>query len=693
MSEGEQRILVVLPSPLGDGILATPSLRRLRASLPEAQITYLGNRGVKQVLEGVGWVDRLMEFDAEPKSRRGFWALAKRLREERFRAAILYPNSFRSALLAWKGLIPERIGYDRDGRGMLLTQRIKPLRLLNRYAPISMLTYYDHLIIQAVASLKGTIAPADNHLELCSSDQDKQEVDTLWNRWHVDTDKRMVILVPGGAFGPSKWWPPLRFAELADRLIQENDCEVILSCAPNPLEKEIARRIKSAVKQRVYDLSEENLDLGGLKELIRRCSLMVANDTGPCHIAAAFGVPLVTLFGPTDPRWTATGYAQEIRLRKDTGCGPCQEKICVKQSHCCMEAISVEEVFDAAKRQLKLSWPGGEILRCAQNDKTKPRGEILHSRRRKALWRSGGAQNDNTETSAAVLQRSGAIAGSYFQPFEESFVPLPDGSGLVHGSYKDYLQQQGLFHLGDIFDYRGGQRLDKPGLGQRERLRIELTLEPGESAAIYLKRFGRSGGGNFLKNVFGGRRQDGVHDFAATMKLAEEGIAVARPIAFGQDEIGRSFVMLEELPRSEALERLLPRWDEVKKDYEMLQDKRQLLQALATLVRQFHQSGYCHRDLYLSHIFLSKDNSGQERLNLIDLQRVFKPSIRRYRWRVKDLAQLYYSAREYFTNTDVMRFLHEYLDSRKLRTQDKQLARAVWRKAQRIARHDRKQKG
>jgi heptosyltransferase-2 len=653
MSEVEPRILVVLPTPLGDGILATPSLRRLRESLTEAQITYLGNQVVQQILEGVEWADSWLDCETEPWSRRGLRASAKRLRAERFSAAILYPNSFRSALLAWRGLIPERIGYDRDGRGALLTQRVKPVRLLNRYAPISMLDYYDHLIVKAVASLHGTLAPADHHLELCTCDRDKQQIDALLNRWQVDVDKRLVVLVPGGAFGPSKWWPALRFAKLADRLIQENDCEVILSCAPNPLEKEIARRIKSAAKQRVYDLSEENLNLGGLKELIRRCSLLVANDTGPCHIAAAFGVPLVTLFGPTDPRWTATGYAKEIRLRKDVGCGPCQEKICFTEEHCCMEAISVEEVLAAA---------------CEQLDPAQPR--------------------------AAGPQGKNALTTTYYQPYVEQYAPNPEGSGLVHGSYQDYLRKAGLLRLGDIFDFREGQRLDKPGLGQRERLRIELPLEPGETAAIYLKRFGRSGWGNFLKNVFGGRRQGGTYEFAATMRLAEEGIAVARPIAFGQEaKRERSFVMLEELPHSEALERLLPWWDDVKKDYELLRDKRHLLQALAALVRLFHQAGYCHRDLYLSHIFLSKDNKGQERLNLIDLQRVFKPALRRYRWRVKDLAQLYYSARDYFTNTDLIRFLHGYLDCRKLRTYDKQLARAVWRKALRIARHDRKRQG
>jgi len=650
MSEGTQHILVVLPNPMGDGILATPSLRRLRKSLPEAHITYLGNAVVKQILAGAGWVDAWIEFEAEKRSRRGFRALARRLRAERFSAAILYPNSFRSALLAWKALIPERIGYDRDGRGNLLTQRVKPIRLRKRFAPISMLDYYDHLIVQAVLSLGGTLAPEDRHLELNTTDRDQQQIDGLWNRWHVDIDKRMVVLVPGGAFGPSKWWPAFRFAELADRLIQENDCQVILSCAPNSLEQEIARRIKSGVKQRVYDLSEETLDLGGLKELIRRCSLMVANDTGPCHIAAAFGVSLVTLFGPTDPRWTATGYGQEIRLRKDIGCGPCQEKICVKQEHCCMEAISVEEVFRAANQQLTSAPP-----------------------------------------KAAALQGARRFPGSYFQPFAESFVPLPDGSGLVPRSYQECLRKEGLGRLKEIFDFRGGQRLDKPGLGRRERIRIELALDSNETVAVYLKRLARSGRVDFLMELLSRRRQDGVHEFSVTMSLAEKGIAVARPIAFGKEaKTGRSFVILEELPDSEALERLLPRWEEVKKDYHLLQVKRELLEALAALVRQFHQAGYCHRDLYLSHIFLSKDRNGQERLNLIDLQRVFQPALRRYRWRVKDLAQLYYSAREFFTNTDVIRFLRWYLDCRKLRTKDKQLARAVWRKAQRIARHDNK---
>jgi lipopolysaccharide heptosyltransferase II len=683
MPSKPQRILVVLPTPMGDGILATPSLRRLRRSLPQAHITYLANAVIREVLTGVEWVDHWIDLAADRINRRGLGAQAKRLRAEGFTTAILYPNSFRSALLIWKANIPYRIGFDRDGRGTLLTRRVQPIRLGKRFAPISMLDYYDHLIVKAVESMGVTAAPADRYLELDTSETDKQQIDALWQRWQVNPQKRMVILVPGGAFGPSKWWPTLRFAELADRLVTQNDCQVVLSCAPNPLEQDIAQRIQSAVKQRVFDLSQEQLSLGGLKELIRRCSLVVANDTGPCHIAAAFGIPLVTLFGPTDPRWTATGYAKEIRLRYEVGCGPCQEKICLKEEHCCMEAISVEEVYAAANEQLQSSPPGAashpesqfigtkdlctttEILRCAQNDNAQPRAAVPH-----------GAN----------------LAKTYFQPYSEQYVPQSDSSGLVHDSYKDFLQQAGLLRFGDIFDFRGGQRLDKPGLGQRERFRIELKQEDGDSVVMYLKRFGPSKLHQVWQGWLGHRREDGVNDFAATMMLAEAGIAVARPIAFGRDEIGRSFVMLEELPNSEALERLLPWWDNVKNVYQLLQDKRQLLKAVAALVRRFHGAGYFHRDLYLSHIFLSKDKEGYERLNLIDLQRVFKPVIRRYRWRVKDLAQLYYSAQAYFTNTDSIRFLRWYLDCRKLRDKDKTLARTVWYKAQRIARHDRKRK-
>ena len=247
-----------------------------------------------------------------------------------------------------------------------------------------------------------------------------------------------------------------------------------------------------------------------------------------------------------------------------------------------------------------------------------------------------------------------------------------------------------------MFAYDQGRRLDKPGLHARERLRLELPVNKIQTLTVYLKRYGYPGFWTLLRRGIARRSRAAaaVYDFDATMTLAQNGIPAARPIAFGEQSnwLGekRSFVMIEELPRADALERLLPQWSEKQEDYALLRDKKQLIAEIAALAGRLHETGFYHRDFYLSHIFLSKDKSGRERLNLIDLQRVFRPLIYRRRWHVKDLAQLYYSARDYFSQTDIMRFLHSYLSCRRLKPEDKNLVRAIYRKARRIARHDRK---
>ena len=122
--------------------------------------------------------------------------------------------------------------------------------------------------------------------------------------------------------------------------------------------------------------------------------------------------------------------------------------------------------------------------------------------------------------------------------------------------------------------------------------------------------------------------------------------------------------------------------------YPLLSDKKALLTHIAHLVRRLHAAGYVHRDLYLSHIFLSKNNSQHGGLFRIDLQRVFKPRLVITRWHVKDLAQLYFSSKDYFRRTDTIRFLHTYFQCSALTAEHKRLARAILRKTQRIARHE-----
>jgi len=663
-SKQPKSILVVLPNPMGDAILCTDALYRLRRSLGHCRITFLGNKTANDILDGSGFFDVQLNYRRNAKGGIALVETARTLGRGQFDAAVLLTNTFRSAALVFLAGIKQRIGYKRDGRGLLLTHSVRPFRLYRSYMPISMLDYYNFLIEQAIIFLNGNSeVESEKHLRLFVDEKAQQAVEALFERRHLSENDRLVIMVPGGAFGPSKRWAPERFARLAQRLTQQLHCRVIICCTRSESEQKIARQIVSAAGCDIYNLADENLSLAQLKELIRRCKLMIANDTGPCHIAAAFDVPLVTLFGPTDPRWTATGYDKEIRLRVDVECGPCQKSIC-SRDHRCLDDISVDDVFAAAVQLLNEGPSAPIISNVIRAKPTQPTLPIRES----------------------------------FSPFAEQFVPLPDGRGLIHSSYKTFLHRHRLDNLADVFTFNQGQSLSKPGLGTRERLRIELPRENGDKVVLYLKRYGYPGLGQLVKRMITRRSRlaAAVYDFDAALALAQNSIAVARPIAVGQKSnwLGekRSFVIIEELPQADALERLLPDKAERQKDYWLLGDNKELLKRIAALVGRFHQKGFYHRDLYLAHIFLGNNNRGEEILSLIDLQRVFKPLIFRRRWWVKDLAQLYYSGRDYFSRTDIIRFLREYLQTRRLTPEQKQMARMIYRKAQRIARHDCKRK-
>lgn len=344
-----ENILVVLPSPMGDAIMAGGALRKIRETFVGSRITFFGNGTVRDILAGNPWSNDFVEWDKE----RSFFAHAKELRRRDFDTAILLTNSFRSAaLVRWAG-IEHRIGYGRDGRSFLLTCSVPVFRLAGKIVPLSMLGYYSRLVDYAAKyfSDRRVCEGGVGGMELFSSDLDKNQTDELFVRWGIDSGRHLVVMVPGGVFGPSKIWAGERFAQVVDMLIEKNNCQVILSCSPTPIERRISENIAVAMKHKAFTLTDENVSLRMLKEIIRRCDLMIGNDTGPCHIAASFGVALVTIFGSTDPRWTATGYDGERRLRVNVDCGPCQQKECAGE-HYCMDAISVDDVYSAAVEQL-----------------------------------------------------------------------------------------------------------------------------------------------------------------------------------------------------------------------------------------------------------------------------------------------------------------------------------------------------
>jgi heptosyltransferase-2 len=337
----QQNILVWLPSPLGDAILCTPALRAIRNCSADKKIFFFASSTVHQILSPCQYNDEwLIQQTRSP------FALTKALRRHKFNQAILFKNSFASALAVFLVGIPSRIGYAREARGPILTDKLYPPREQNgKYKSISMIDYYF-----AIASRVGG-ETADRSLRL---EIDESKTEKLREKLPAvaTSSAPVIVLVPGGAFGPSKCWLPDRYAKTADWLIENYNATVVVSVAPNPEEQKIAGQICRSSKHKLLSLADTPLDLGELKSLLSLAELVITNDTGPRHIAIALRRKVVTLFGPNDPAWTETGYENEIKIIPDVDCAPCQKKICTKPEHLCMQAISVEEVCKAAAKLL-----------------------------------------------------------------------------------------------------------------------------------------------------------------------------------------------------------------------------------------------------------------------------------------------------------------------------------------------------
>jgi heptosyltransferase-2 len=337
----QEKILVWLPSPMGDAILCTPALRAIRRRFESKRIYFLARPTVKQLLSPSNFNDEWIET-----SRQNVFQLAKMLKSYKFSTAVLFKNSFGSGLAALLAGIPQRIGYARDARSFFLTKKIKPPKdPRGRYKPLSMIEYY-----LAITSWLGCETD-DIKLELLLEPKDAANLSGKMPRIFSPASF-FVIMVPGGAFGPSKCWPPERFAAVADWLIEKHGATVAVSVSPDEAEIRIADKICTTAKNKLYSLAEIPLTLGELKTFIAEADLVITNDTGPRHIAIALGKKVISLFGPNNPDWTQTGYKEEIQIVGTAECVPCEKPQCTQKEHKCMNSITVEMVCQAAERML-----------------------------------------------------------------------------------------------------------------------------------------------------------------------------------------------------------------------------------------------------------------------------------------------------------------------------------------------------
>jgi len=339
------KIALFLPNWIGDVVMATPAIRAIRQHFPIARIVGVCRPYVAAVVEGAPWFDHLILHDKKgSREHRGF-AVVSQLRREGIDAAVLFPNSFRSALFAWLGGCRRRIGFDRYGRSFFLSDALQPVRdERGMLKPSPIIDDYNRL-----ARTLGTSDPG-HRMELFATPAGDAATDQVWAEMGMHSAGEVIGLNPGAAFGAAKHWPAESFAELARQFVDRRGSRVLVLCGPK--ERELAHEIVALSRRPgIYSLADFPISIGLSKACVRRVDLLVTTDSGPRHFAAAFGRPVVTLFGPTFVEWTETYYPKAVHLQKKVPCGPCQLRVC-PLDHRCMRELSPAEVFDACSQLL-----------------------------------------------------------------------------------------------------------------------------------------------------------------------------------------------------------------------------------------------------------------------------------------------------------------------------------------------------
>jgi heptosyltransferase-2 len=322
------KLFILAPNWLGDAVMALPAIADLRSS--GAAITVGARPAIAPLFSLVPDVDSIVPIEREDGT------LRASLGERGFDAALLLPNSFHAALLASRAGIRERWGYRTQWRGRLLTRAVK------RPSKVHQVEYYQHL----VRSLGFDNGPGSPRVEAPARLRERGRDVLARAGW--DGTSPLVALAPGAAYGGAKRWPAARFAELAAELTGIGAAIVMIGgAADRPAGIEIEERF--ARQGKILNLIGAT-DLPLLAGVLSHCRAAVSNDSGAMHFAAALGVPVTAIFGPTDERITGPGEGHVV-LKHDVWCRPCHLREC-PIDHRCMKGIPVSTVVAEARKTL-----------------------------------------------------------------------------------------------------------------------------------------------------------------------------------------------------------------------------------------------------------------------------------------------------------------------------------------------------
>jgi heptosyltransferase-2 len=354
-----QNILIRGVNWLGDAIMTLPALHRLREAKPDSKLTLLTDEKLSGLWESSHHYDEILTF----KKGESPYVVGKRLRNYSFDTALILPNSFRTALECWHGNIPRRIGYAGNWRSFLLTDAIEartesvPMqkrvkidieyRLINQLKPQTFpssahhIHRYLHLVKQFGAS-NIPIAP-----KLIPKHKGPSYESLRQPRPHIG-------IISGAEYGPAKCWPVENFTETANRLINNHQAHVLLLGGPSDIKT--ADIIASKLPPDHTTNLTGKTSLSELVSVLSACDVILCNDSGPMHVAAASGTPVVVPFGSTSPDLTGPGLPGNADLshqllRTNAGCSPCFLRECPIDFRC-LESIRVDEVVSAIERVL-----------------------------------------------------------------------------------------------------------------------------------------------------------------------------------------------------------------------------------------------------------------------------------------------------------------------------------------------------
>lgn len=328
-----ERILIVAPSWVGDAILSEPLIAVLREPLAAPVIDVLAAPWCAPVYARVRGVTGV----AESPFRHGELALGRRrglaqeLRARRYTLAFVLPNSFKSALIPWLARIPRRIGYTGEMRRALLTDARRLDRTLARMV--------DRFVALAVP--KGRLIPTPPGPVLVP---DAANAGAALRSLGLSTRRPIAILCPGAEYGPAKRWPTEHFVALA-RALLDDGFAVWLMGSPN--DQAAAQPIAAALPE-IRDLAGRT-DLGTAIDLLSLAAIVVSNDSGLMHAAAAVGRPLIALFGSSSPEYTPPLSALARVARIEIACSPCFQRECPLGHFKCMRDLDPIEVHRLAR--------------------------------------------------------------------------------------------------------------------------------------------------------------------------------------------------------------------------------------------------------------------------------------------------------------------------------------------------------